>query len=477
MLNGMSRFSKFIGSAFVRDVSNFVNPLTVDESVIGGAVSVVQELNALARNEPLPEDRVLEDNKNEDLLEAQLRLEFAFGERLGNDLAYRDITQQQSIIPLLEEDNILRHYQIIKIKSGHEGIVGNILIPYSNPERLRIYVNFRGTVPSALASLHLNLEHLAGEESFHRHFDKIMGQINTIIGEVAGDKEVEIITSGHSLGGALSQYFFNATMLLRASILKTDLMKEGVDKEAQERITVEEYKLKEYLLKQYKIKNFGTLLEKYSHFAQVRTVKTKTWGAAGISHAVERCSNQLADILTYNGINIEGRFGLNILDPVPKTGEGNVLSLCRANVVYMCVYDKSYDVKRSVISGFLSGATKAALLGGIWGVLVGGATVLTEGLRPVSLAHSANNFGATGEKLPGKVYKIIFSNAQCQHEQSDKIHDKLLVLQHPVLLRGKSYLQQLGDIGTSCKQTVKGAIVKQLAYVQEKTKKSPIPRG
>jgi hypothetical protein len=468
--------SKLIGRAFVSDVSKFVNPLEVGESVIGSAVNVVEELNALARNEPLPKDTVLEDNKNEDLLEAQLRLEFAFGERLGNDLAYRDITQQQSIIPLLEEDNTLRHYQIIKIKSGHEGIVGNILIPYSNPERLRIYVNFRGTVPSALASLHLNLEHLAGEESFHRHFDSIMGQINTIIGEISDGKDVEIITSGHSLGGALSQYFLNATMLLMTSKLKSDLMKEGVDKETQTRITVEESKLKEYLSKQYKINNFGTLLGKYSHFAKVKTVRINTWGAAGISQAVERCSNRLADILTQNGFNIDGRIGVNTLDPVPKTGQGNALSLCHANVVYMCVSDKSLDVKASVLSGVIKGATSAALLGGgVWGVLVGGATVVMEGLRPVNLAHSANNFGSTGEKLPGKVYKIIFSNTQCLDE-SEKIHDKLLVLQNPVLLRGKSYLQQLGDIGTSCKQTVKGAIVKQLAYVQEmKTKKSSRP--
>lgn len=476
MITGIGKATgKFIGKAAVKDVTKFINPHE-GTSVIEKALVVANELSALAQGETLPQEGPLEDNRNEDLLEAQLRLEFAFAERLSHVLAYQDITQQQTIIPMLEADNVVRHYQIHKIESDHGGIVGNILIPYSNPELRRVYVNFRGTDPGILATLHLDLEHNAGEESFHRHYGKILAQINTLIGKVSDseDKPVELVISGYSLGGALGQYCFNMMMLLSALKLRTNLKIEEIDDFTQDLITDTEKQLNAYLLSQYKIEPLKVSFEDFEHLAKIRTFHINGWGASGVSTAVEDCSNQLANILLANGKNIIGRFGENILDPVAKTGEAKILSDCGGDLAHMRVKDENLDVKRSFISGCISGVTESVIIGGPFGLLIGGITMLTKGLSPLKSAHTSLNFGSMGEKLAGKKYTIFLNKKPCDSTKATNAvpdHQALTVLQHPVLLKAKNALRQVGDAGASAKQTAWNGLVKGVTSLYGSSKK------
>ncbi|HRE33185.1 MAG TPA: hypothetical protein PLD88_14505, partial [Candidatus Berkiella sp.] len=126
LVKGLTKFtSRVIARGIVRDVAQLLDPQKADNSLIGKLAHTGRQLNLLAQGQPLPIPEPLEDNREESLIDAQLRLEFAFGERLSHDFAYRDITQQQSIVSLLEEDNTVRHYQLIRLHSDHQGIDGN----------------------------------------------------------------------------------------------------------------------------------------------------------------------------------------------------------------------------------------------------------------------------------------------------------------------------------------------------------------
>jgi len=476
-LSGIGKAAgKTVGKVAARDLSNFVNP-QAGSSVIGKALLVASELNALAQGAPLPPEGPLEDNRDENLVEAQLRLEFAFAERLSHNLAYKDITQQQTIVPVLEADNIIRHYEISKLSSGHGGIVGNILIPHSNPEQRRVYVNFRGTDPSILATLHLDLEHNAGEESFHHHFAQILAQINEVIGQVSGteEKPVELIISGYSLGGALAQYCYNMSMLISALHLKADLEKEEVDILTQCSITEAQEALSQYLTQQYKIDTLKISPEDYKHFARVNSLQINTWGSSGVSKTVEDCSNHLANILLSNGKDIIGRFGENVLDLVAKTGDAKILSCCGGDLAHMKVKDENLDVKRSFLSGCISGLADTILIGGPIGMLVGGMTLFSKTLSPVSSAHTNFNFGSMGEKLAGKKYKTFLNKTLCEKNKDNEKgkekeddnfrpeHEALTVLQNPMIVKAKDALRKVGDVGASVKQTACETIVGQLS--------------
>ncbi|MCS5712261.1 hypothetical protein [Candidatus Berkiella aquae] len=477
LVNSVTKFtSKVVARGVVRDVAQLVDPQEADNSLIGKLAHAGQQLNLLAQGQPLPIAGPLEDNREESLIDAQLRLEFAFGERLSHDFAYRNITQQQTVVSLLEEDNTVRHYQLIKLSSDHQGIDGNILIPHSDSKRRRVYVNFRGSDPSVLATLHLDLESNAGEESFHRHYAKIMKQINAHIGTVSGPKQkpVELIISGYSLGGALSQHCFNLSMLLSALHLKADLEKEQVDIETQELITAAQDIVDQHLFKEFKIDPLKLSLADYQHFSAVQSFKINTWGSTGVSKSIEGCSNLIADILVNHGKDVIGRFGVNILDIVPRTGDARILSACQGDIIYMRVKDTNADLGRSLLSGCISGVAAGMFMGGPFGAVVGTATAITQGLRPIGLAHSCLNFGSTGEKLAGKQYETIFNTSLC--DAKEIAHDPLAVLYHPYLIHAKETLRKAGDVGAKIKEEACKGIVVGLAHVHKIVDKAKSPK-
>lgn len=458
----------WLGRALVRDAAKYIaapEDLSASGSLLAKATRVAQDLNAIALEQPLAADLAPIDNSNEDPFDAQLRLEFALGERLSLDFAYRDVAHQPRIIPLLEEDNVVRHYEILKLNSGHGGIAGNILIPDARAESQRIYINFRGTQPHVFSSVHLNFEHCAGEESFHAHFDDIMGQINTVIGQVSSvsDKPIQLIFSGHSLGGALSQHAHHAAMLISAMALRADLVKEGVDVPTQENINDTENTFRQYLFKKYQL-----CLKKdtLAHFAKVDTFVLNSWGMAGVSKTIAKCSNTFADILHINGKNIAARFGYNTLDVVPKCGEANTLSNCKGDVACVVIEDNNLNVTRSFVSGCIDGLVTGTMFGGAYGAVVCATTVLAKGLAPINAAHNHFHYGPYGELLANKQYKTHRNTTETGRQAIVAAFDnKLTVLQKPLLVRAKSVLQQVGDVGASLKETATVGVVMTLRTV------------
>jgi hypothetical protein len=452
----MIGFKRWVGRTFVSDASKFIadpTNLGFSGSLIAKAGHVASELNALALGEPLSADLAPIDNSQEAPKDAELRLEFAAGERLSLDFAYRDVAKQPRIIPLLEEDNAVRHYQIIKLNSGHGGIAGNILIPDTKTESTRIYVNFRGTQLHIFSSVHLNFEHCAGEESFYTHFNQIMGQIDSLIGQVSNEKKkpIQLIFSGHSLGGALSQHAHFAAMLLAAKALREDLIKEDVDLCTQESIQLTKEGFKQYLTSKYQITQ---KMKTFEHFAKVDLFELHSWGMAGVSKTIESCSNIFADILHDNGKKIRARYGYNTLDLVPRCGEANTLSDCKGDVACVVISDQSLNVTRSIVSGCIDGVVAGTLFGGPYGAVVGATTAVVKGLAPINDAHNNFHYGPFGELLANKEYKTHQNTTEAGKKAIKAAFDnKLPILQKPLLVRAKTALQQVGDFGASVKES------------------------
>lgn len=464
----MSGIKGWVGRALVSDAAKYISApgdVSLSGSMLAKASRVAQDLNALALDQPLAADLAPIDNSNEHPKDAKLRLEFALGERLSLDFAYRDVAHQPRIIPLLEEDNVVRHYQIIKLKSGHDGIAGNILIPDAKTDTQRIYVNFRGTQPHVFSSVHVNFEHCAGEESFHAHFYQIMGQINDVIAQVSSenDKPVQLIFSGHSLGGALSQHAHHAAMSLSALALQADLVKENVDLSTQENISEIDDIFWQYLAKKYQLTNTKNPL---TQFSKVDSFVLNSWGMAGVSRTIEYSSNTLADILHVNGKKVMARYGYNTLDVVPRCGEANTLSNCKADVACVVIEDKTQNVTRSFVSGCIDGIVTWSMFSGPYGMVLGATTAVAKGLAPINAAHNHFHYGPYGELLANKEYKTYRNTSEVGRQAILRAFDnKLTVLQKPLLIKAKNALQQAGDVGASLKQAATVGIVSTLRTV------------
>lgn len=459
---------KWATRALITDTAKYIAaPLNtgMSGSLIAKAAHVASDLHALAVDEPLSTDLAPIDNSQEDPEVAALRLAFAAGERLSLDYAYRDIAKQPRIVSVLEEDEVVRKYQIIKLNSGHNGIAGNILIPDSKTDTTRIYINFRGTQPHIMSTVHLNFEHCAGEESFYKHFNQIMEQIDTLIAQVSNEKKkpIQLIFSGHSLGGALSQHAHYAAMLLSAKALQEDLVKEGVDVSTQENIKLTEDGFKQYLASKYQLTYKP---EKFEHFTKVDSFALHSWGMAGVSKTIESCSNIVADILHDNGRKITARFGYNTLDVVPKCGEANTLSDCKGDVACVVITDKSLNVGRSLVSGCIDGVMAGTLFGGAYGAVVGATTAVAKGLAPINSAHNSFHYGPFGELLANKEYQVYRNTTEAGKKAIKEAFDnKLPILQKPLLVKAKNVLQQVGDVGSTIKETATLGIVSSLRAV------------
>lgn len=470
----LNQFTKFL----VGDVSRFIDPQRVDgeaRTVTGSVVNTARELEAVARGKPSRKRRTPAiDNQDESLPNAQQRLEFAFGERLALDVAYRPISQQQTIIPLLEEDNVIRQYKIVALRSGHSGIVGNILIPQSTAEHRRIYVNFRGTDSQNSASLHVDLEHCVGEESFHKCFSAIMGQINGLIGEMAGntDAPIQLIVSGHSMGSALSQYFLNGAMLSAALSLPIDLSREEVDEATPDLIIDYQRHFANYLHQQYGIARDSVSCGNTPHFAKITTFRINSWGTVGVSHEMASLSNLLTDVLNANGKTVIGRFGNNKLDIITKNGFANCLADCSGDIAYLLIEDQHLELNRSAVAGLLTGVTTGLLIGGIPGLLVGGATAAYHSLRPLCLAHGNTHFGSYGELLPGKTYEYIHNSTPAGRRKiRDIASDKSTLMQQPIIHQAKAFLKQSGHAGSKLKEKAAMGVVAAIQKYDQVTQK------
>lgn len=452
---------RFVSRAVVSDAAKLIadpNNLGFSGSLLAKAGHVASELNALALEQPLSADLAPIDNSHEDPKDAELRLTFALGERLSLDFAYRDVAKQPRIIPLLEEDNVVRHYEILKLNSGHNGIVGNILIPAQRTDNARIYINFRGTQPHILSTVHLNFEHCAGEGSFYKHFNQIMEQLNDLIGQVsnAKGKPIQLIFSGHSLGGALSQHAHYAAMLLAARALR-------VDEPTQDIIQATDATFKQYLSNKYQLSHERL---NSGNFVKVNDFVLHSWGMAGVSKTISGCSNAFADILQTNGKKIIGRFGFNTLDVVPRCGEANTLSDCDGDVACVVITDHDLNMTRSVVSGCIDGVMAGSVFGGAYGAVIGATTAVAKSLVPINAAHNNCHYGSYGELLANKEYTVHQNtNAKGKKAIMKAFDNKAPILQKPFLVKAKSVLQQVGDAGASLKQSATVGIVTTLKTI------------
>lgn len=385
--------------------------------------------------------------------EKDLLKDFALGEHLAHGLAYQfNQRKEGQRLFIHEQDGMLREYTVQKIHSGHGGLVAEIFKPSGENTTSTVYVNFTGTHNAA--TLHADVEYCPGEKTFQKHKAKLMAQINQVVGEVAAktNQEVNLVCAGHSLGAAYAQQCVTEVMRYRAH-------SKTFDQETQQKIEAADKKLSQYLSGYRHIDN---KIPNDNHFNSVNAVTLLTWNAAGVSKAIQDYSNQMADILAQQDtMSIQARFGMVGGDGVQLSGEGTVLSDCKADVANLKV-DRGLEGRsslvKSLLSGFAGAGIGALLLGPVGAVLGGtlGALIpAVAGATGTLSAHTAYHFPKEDSAdIPNNLrYELLRNNTDEGHAKiKTRLQKKSTILQTPIAHGGMYFLRKMGDLGAYIKQ-------------------------
>jgi len=107
-----------------------------------------------------------------------------------------------------EEPGIL--YRVVKLNTNASGLVGEILCPVDPKQSDQIIVNWTGTHNGG--TLLADLERAPGEDSYRAAEIELLNQINTQVAAHTAQTQqpVNLLITGHSLGGALAQLNFHS---------------------------------------------------------------------------------------------------------------------------------------------------------------------------------------------------------------------------------------------------------------------------
>jgi hypothetical protein len=169
-------------------------------------------------------------NKFIDYSDAVTRIQMVSADLLSRGVAYeldkhmipeKDYNQEY-VIDLLDADGVTRQYLPRHIYVPIKGLVCYILIAANPQENSRIHLMFRGTkdLPACVRNCETGGP---GSESFLENKYIILENLKTDIELYYGEQDIDLIISGHSLGGADTENTLAAIMQTMAQLHNNNL--------------------------------------------------------------------------------------------------------------------------------------------------------------------------------------------------------------------------------------------------------------
>lgn len=241
--------------------------------------------------------------------------------------AYDDSQDGELIRAVNPETYEIETYRAINIRTlledgtQDQSILGKIYVPNEDSYYPMVYIAWRGS--QTRESWLSDTQRTAGLESYLRHEAEVLTQVREAIGEVAlkQNRPVNVVTTGHSLGGALSQLSFNS--LQRALV-------RGMGGHTLDESYIEslERNLKGHFPKATLRTHYKNAQSVSINPEWVHSMHVATFNSPGVLKSIEDSSNACSRFLASqpNPIGQHGHFSLAKSDIVQAHGDSHVLT-------------------------------------------------------------------------------------------------------------------------------------------------------
>jgi hypothetical protein len=342
-----------------------------------------------------------------------------------------------------EEPGIL--YRVVKLNTNASGLVGEILCPVDPKQSDQIIVNWTGTHNGG--TLLADLERAPGEDSYRAAEIELLNQINTQVAAHTAQTQqpVNLLITGHSLGGALAQLNFHSLQRATAMHSYSNNLQHKLQHHCPQWIAAEQA----FRTELNSVTHMGADLPEFirTHLTpnHIKSMTLGVWNSAGVLNAISKSSNALAPIISDAGIKQKALFGMVAGDAVQTTGQGTILSNVDAKIaeVSLIKVDKGHEgAYRSRVfgalgaSGFLLGFPTAVF----GGVAFGMGTIL----HATAKAHTSNHFIELNSDNFYQIKHEFYNNATPQGQAviNKKLSNKSKLLQCTPITWGQKNLHK-----------------------------------
>ncbi len=372
--------------------------------------------------------------------------QFSFTEKLAHSDtgAYGAPQREKEAIVSIKDpvNGELIDYKVTPIKTKATGLVAEIFRPVDPSKSNQVCINWTGTC--SLGTVLADLEKTPGEKSYRNEEFSILKQINSVVEDFAEQStdKVDVIVTGHSLGGALAQQCFHSIQRALATNIFQKQLETGNLDDAATWIKAEQAYREDLGSKRANMhQEIPSSIRSSLNTNTIGSLSIGTWNSAGVLKAVETNSNTLAGYLSQAGIKLKGLFGMVGGDAVQTTGQGNILSDVAPEdaQVQVLKVDKNQEGYFKKVFFSVAGATLGTTIGLFGAVILAPAMLLLAPLgilggvslamlpmaKATALAHTSKHFTSEEETSleEGAIKCALYRNNT--PESRNIIHDKL----------------------------------------------------
>lgn len=347
--------------------------------------------------------------------------DFNLSETMAHRIAYAIAKHPDQVKKIVLQDNnqqVINSFTVDEIritksdKQRDLGLMGAILVPERLEEKnslATLHVIWAGT--HSTHSAKIDSEICPGEESYRRGEDQVLKQIIPKIEMLYkhSRKPVNVILSGHSLGGALAQLTFHSLQRILMFDIKDSQINREWEIEFQKQLKIETADI------EHQRSLSGISLSR----AYLHSITVEAWNSPGVLAAVAKHSNLMSGLLAEKGIKLFANYGMVHGDPVQTSGHGMVLNEVgknKARIRILKIQPNQLDFKTKSIAGVsalsVGKVLGTAILGGPAGamataVTLSGATYVSLG-KLTADAHRMHHFRES--KTPQHEYDLLTSH-------------------------------------------------------------------